>query len=142
MFQAFPASPASAPRGVEVADRDSLAFVANAVNGDNTAAFYIEPQHSRVQFADVAQLIQTVTQRFGQWLAVILPVAQLRQPPEHCSMVAGVAGFEFVQKLPHRRTPVRSYIKLYCEIHNSSTSILMFMARRSRPIIAGTEASH
>ena len=60
MAHAFPASRASVPRRVEVAGRDGLAFVANAVNGDDAPAFYEEPQHARVQLADMAQLKQAI----------------------------------------------------------------------------------
>jgi len=43
----------SFPRSVEVAGRDSLAFVADTVNEDDAALFHKEPNDPRVQFADV-----------------------------------------------------------------------------------------
>ena len=51
---------------VEVAGRNGLAFVADAVNGNDAPVFHKEPKHARVQLADVTQLQQTVTERLGE----------------------------------------------------------------------------
>jgi len=51
-------------RGSQVVVRDSLAFVANGMNGNDSAALHEKPNDSRVQFSHMAQLKQPVAQRF------------------------------------------------------------------------------
>ena len=105
----------SFPRRVEVADRDGLAFVADAVNGHDATAFHEEPQHARVQLAHVPEFKQAVAKRLGQRLAVILAVAQLRQSGQHhCKVVRVVA---LSSGIPAPGFPGIRLVKLYREFH-------------------------
>jgi hypothetical protein len=113
-------------RGVAVAGRKGLAFVPNAVNSNYAAALYKEPEHARIQLADMAQFKQAVADRFGQWLAMILAIPQLRQTLQDRRVIIGVALFEFIQELLNWRTSVRIDVELYGEFHVNATSKLMF----------------
>ena len=53
------------PRRVEVAGLEGLSFVANPMNGDDAPAFHKEPEHARVQLADVAKFEQPITERLS-----------------------------------------------------------------------------
>ena len=64
------------------------------MNGNDAPAFYKEPQHARVQLADVAQLEQSVTQCLGQRFAVILAIAQFFQSRRHRREIVAIAGLE------------------------------------------------
>jgi hypothetical protein len=79
-------------RRFEVAGRDGLAFIADAVNGQDATAFHEEPENARVQLATVTEFKQAVAERHGQRLAVILPVAQLRKSGQHHREAIRIAG--------------------------------------------------
>jgi hypothetical protein len=79
-----------------------LAFVANAVDSDDSAALYEKVQHSRVELADVPQFKQSAADRHGKRRAVILSVPQLGQTCHDRREVAGIARFQFVKELEHR----------------------------------------
>ncbi|MCX5771355.1 MAG: hypothetical protein NTZ09_13965 [Candidatus Hydrogenedentes bacterium] len=83
------------------------------MNGNDAAALHKEPQHAGVQLADVAQLKQTIAERFGQRLAVILAIPQLCQSGQNRRVVAGIALFEFFEELPHWCNSGRGLIEFY-----------------------------
>jgi hypothetical protein len=56
-----------------------LAFVADAVHGDDASTFHEEPKDACIQFPDMAQLKESVAQRLRQRLAVISPALQFGQ---------------------------------------------------------------
>ena len=57
---------------MDVASRDGVAFVADAVHRDDSAILRGKPQHVGIELAHVAQLNQPVAKRLGQRLPVIL----------------------------------------------------------------------
>ena len=54
----------------EVARRDGVALIADAVDGNDPAAFSEESQNAGIQFADVAQLKQAVAKVLNLFFAV------------------------------------------------------------------------
>ena len=114
------------PRRVQVAGRDALAFVADAVHRDDPALLHEEPEHAGVELAHVAQLEQPLADGFGQRLPVILPVPQLRQTGDYRREVVRITGLQLVQELPHGARSRLCLIELYCEIHDFATSIVMY----------------
>jgi hypothetical protein len=60
---------------MDIARRDGLAFVADAVHRDDPLMPREKPKHTSIELADVAQLKQPIAKRLGQRLAVILPVS-------------------------------------------------------------------
>jgi hypothetical protein len=62
---------------LQIARRDGLGLVTNCMNGYDASTLHKEPENARVQFADVPQFEQSVTERLRKRLTVIAPVAQL-----------------------------------------------------------------
>ena len=60
---------------VEIAGGNGLAFVSDAVDDDDAAAFHEEPEDAGVELANVAQFQQSLAKRFGERWAVVLAVA-------------------------------------------------------------------
>src|SRR5256885_9789558 len=118
--------------GINVTGPDALAFVADAVHRNDPSAFYKEPQHPRVQLADVPQLKKTVIQRLGQRLAVVPAIAQFCQARCHRGEVVTITGLKLQEKFPHGRMAVHGLIKLYGELHARATSILMCCTGKTR----------
>jgi hypothetical protein len=87
----------------------------------------------------MAQLKKAVTERLGQRLTMILAISQLDQTTKHRSVVAGIALLEFIKKLPHRRTSVDRFVKLYFKLHKTATSNLMFRPFRLKVKHSATE---
>src|ERR1700686_2689848 len=92
---------------------------------DDSAIPREEPQHPRIELAYMAQFKQSLTDRFGQWLAVILAISEFRETSEHRREVARIASFQLVQKLSHRACSCFGLVKLYYEVHIIATSDLM-----------------
>jgi hypothetical protein len=118
------------PRGVQVARWNGLTFAAASVNGDDAVALHKEPKDSGIELADVTQLEEATAKRFRTRFAVVLPLSQLRDAGHDDGEVIRVAGFEFVEKIPHGTSSVFGLIKLYGEIHFWATSILMYRKER------------
>jgi hypothetical protein len=118
---------------VNIANRDSLAFVAYAVHHDDPAIFHEKPQHAGVELSHVTQFKQPIAKRPGQRLPVILTMPQFYQTSDHGSEVIRVTALQLVQKLLHRARPTRRLIKLYAEIHGDATSLLMLFRREKLP---------
>jgi hypothetical protein len=122
-------------RRVKVACRNGLAFVPYSMDGDDAAVFHNEPQHPRVQLADVPQLKQAATQRPGQRLAMVLAIPQLGQSGQYRRKIVWITAFKLIQKIAYRTSPGGRFIKLYRKVHDCSTSILMCI--ESGELIAG-----
>jgi len=75
----------------------------------------------------MAQFKQPVAERLGQRLPVILPVPQFGQTGDHRREVVRVAGLQLIEKLAQGAPPRRRFIELYREVHNKSTSLLMYV---------------
>jgi hypothetical protein len=65
----------------------------------------------------VTQFKESVAERFGQWLAVILPIPQLCKSRKNRSEVIRIASLQLVQKLLHRTNSCFGLVELYREIH-------------------------
>jgi hypothetical protein len=50
---------------IDIAGRNGLTFVTDAVNGDDAPAFHEKPQHARVQLADVPKFVESLPKRLG-----------------------------------------------------------------------------
>ena len=83
----------------------------------DAATFHEEPQHAGVEFADVAEFEKPVAECLGQWFAVILTVAKLRDPGDDGYEVTGIRGFQSFEEITHRAPSVLGLIKLYREFH-------------------------
>ena len=62
------------PGGFEIAGWNSPALVADAMYRDDPAILHEKPEYTGIQPANMAQLKQSITERLGQRLPVILPV--------------------------------------------------------------------
>lgn len=65
----------------------------------------------------MAQFKQSLTDRFGQRLAVVLAISEFRDTGEHRREVARIAGFQFIQKLTHPACSCCCLVELYSEVH-------------------------
>ncbi len=124
---------------MDITSRDSPAFVADAVHRDDPAILHEELQDTGVEFAHVPQFKQTVAERLGQRLSVILPVPQFGQTGDHRREVVRTTGLQFVQKVSHGARPRCRLIELYAEIHGDATSYLMSLAGMTWRIGTSTE---
>jgi hypothetical protein len=55
----------SRPCGFQIASRDCLALIADAVYRDDPAVLYEKPEHTGIELPHVTQLIEPFTKRFG-----------------------------------------------------------------------------
>ena len=77
---------------MDVAIRDGLAFVADAVYHHDPTILYEKPQQASIEFAHVAQFQQPDTKRLGQRFPVILPAPQFCETGDHSHKVVRVTG--------------------------------------------------
>jgi hypothetical protein len=116
-------------RNTEITSRDGPPFVAHAMHRNEPAILGEEPQHAGIQLSDVTQFKQSVANRFGQWLPVILPSPQFCKTSDDGREVVWIASLQRVQKLPHWACSCFGLVELYYEVHFYATSNLMYLAQ-------------
>jgi hypothetical protein len=60
------------------------------MDGNNATVSNEEPEHARIQFANVAHFKKASAQRFAERFAMVLPILKLCQTPKNCGMVVWI----------------------------------------------------
>jgi hypothetical protein len=92
---------------------------------DDSPTFCKEIQHPRIELSNVTHFKDSVTERLGQRLPVILGISEFRETGEHRREIAGIARLQVIQKLTHWARSRFGLVKLYYKVHIITTSSLM-----------------